>query len=64
MKDKLSKEVNDYETNLTQLQELVQQIESGETSFSELLQKVQNASELVKNCKDSLRKINEDEVFQ
>jgi len=39
MKDKLSKEVNNYEITLSQLQDLVQQIESNETSFSELLEK-------------------------
>lgn len=64
MKDKLSKEVNNYEETLSKLQNLVQQIESGETSFAELLQKVQTANTLVNDCKDNLRKIGENEIFQ
>ena len=59
MKDKLSKEVNNYETTLSQLQNLVQQIESNETSFSELLEKVQTANNLVDTCKKSLKNVTE-----
>jgi exodeoxyribonuclease VII small subunit len=59
MKDKLSKEVNNYETTLSQLQDLVQQIESNETSFSELLEKVQTANNLVDTCKKSLKNVAE-----
>ena len=59
MKDKLSKEVNNYETTLSQLQDLVQQIESNETSFSELLEKVQTANKLVDTCKKSLKNVAE-----
>jgi exodeoxyribonuclease VII small subunit len=59
MKDKLSKEVNNYETTLSQLQDLVQQIESNETSFSELLEKVQTANNLVDTCKKSLKNVTE-----
>ncbi len=58
-KDNLSADVQQYEQSLQQLQDLVKQIESKETSFSELLQKVTTANELAETCKQNLRQVSQ-----
>jgi exodeoxyribonuclease VII small subunit len=49
-KDKLT-----YTSAITELEEIVRDIESGEVDVDVLTAKVKRASELIKFCKDSLR---------
>jgi exodeoxyribonuclease VII small subunit len=49
-KDKLT-----YSSAITELEEIVNEIESGEVDVDVLTAKVKRASELIKFCKDNLR---------
>jgi len=49
-KDKLT-----YTSAITELEEIVNEIESGEVDVDVLTAKVKRASELIKFCKDNLR---------
>lgn len=49
-KDKLT-----YSSAITELEEIVNEIESGEVNVDVLTAKVKRASELIKFCKDNLR---------
>jgi exodeoxyribonuclease VII small subunit len=44
-----------YTSAITELEKIVEEIESGEIDVDVLTVKVQRASELIKFCKDSLR---------
>lgn len=49
-----------YRQATEQLEEIVAQIENGELGIDELSQKVEEAAELVKMCKDKLRRTDAD----
>ncbi len=49
-----------YENALSELQAIVAQIENEEVSIDELTEKVKRASELIKFCKDKLRKVGQE----
>ena len=49
-----------YRQAAEQLEEIVAQIENGELGIDELSKKVEEAAELVKMCKDKLRRIDAD----
>jgi exodeoxyribonuclease VII small subunit len=51
----MSKNKLTYTVAITELETIVQDIESGETDVDVLTAKVKRASELIKFCKDSLR---------
>jgi exodeoxyribonuclease VII small subunit len=44
-----------YTSAITELEKIVEEIESGEIDVDVLTEKVKRASELIKFCKDSLR---------
>lgn len=49
-----------YRQATEQLEEIVAQIENGELGIDELSKKVEEAAELVKMCKDKLRRTDAD----
>ena len=49
-----------YRQAAEQLEEIVAQIENGELGIDELSKKVEEAAELVKMCKDKLRRTDAD----
>ncbi len=49
-----------YRQAVEQLEEIVAQIENGELGIDELSKKVEEAAELVKMCKDKLRRTDAD----
>ena len=49
-----------YEKALKELQTIVAQIENEEVSIDELTEKVKRAGELIKYCKEKLRKVGEE----
>ena len=49
-----------YRQAAEQLEEIVAQIENGELGIGELSKKVEEAAELVKMCKDKLRRTDAD----
>jgi exodeoxyribonuclease VII small subunit len=51
----MSKNKLTYTSAITQLEEIVKDIESGEIDVDVLTEKVRKASELIKFCKDRLR---------
>ncbi len=51
----MSKSKLTYSSAITELEAIVQDIESGEIDVDVLTSKVKRASELIKFCKDSLR---------
>lgn len=57
----MSKKKLNYTEALTELEEIINQIESGDLTVDELSEKVKKAADLVKTCQDKLRKT-EDEI--
>ena len=51
----MSKSKMSYTSAITELEEIVQDIESGEIDVDVLTEKVKKASELIRFCKDRLR---------
>ncbi|MGM9746841.1 MAG: exodeoxyribonuclease VII small subunit [Paludibacteraceae bacterium] len=49
-----------YQQNVERLEQLVADIESGEFGLDELAEKVKEATELVKACKEKLRQTDAD----
>jgi len=46
---------NNFESNLTKLEKLVEELESGELGLDKSLSKFEDGLELYKNCKESLK---------
>jgi exodeoxyribonuclease VII small subunit len=57
----MSKKKLNYTEALTELEGIIEQIESGDLAVDELSEKVKTAADLVKVCQDKLRKT-EDEI--
>jgi exodeoxyribonuclease VII small subunit len=49
-----------YEDAMKRLEELVQQMESGDVSIDSLTQKLKEAKQLIQRCKDKLTKTEEE----
>ena len=56
----MSKKKLNYTESITELETIIQQIESGDLTVDELAEKVKNAADLVKTCQDKLRKTEEE----
>ena len=56
----MSKKKLNYTESITELETIIQEIESGNLTVDELAEKVKNAADLVKACQDKLRKTEED----
>lgn len=56
----MSKKKLNYTEALTELEGIIEQIESGDLTVDELSEKVKKAADLVKVCQDKLRKTEDD----
>ncbi|MEQ8244837.1 exodeoxyribonuclease VII small subunit [Fulvivirga sp.] len=56
----MSKKKLNYTEALTELEGIIEQIESGDLTVDELSEKVKTAADLVKVCQDKLRKTEDD----
>ncbi len=49
-----------YQESISEIEQIVQKIESGELDVDQLAEHVKRAATLIKNCKDKLRKTETD----
>lgn len=54
------KKIPNYEEAITQLEEIVKKIESGELDIDMMSTELKNAQQLIKLCKDKLTKTDEE----